>query len=277
MKVGPGWIPDFLEAALDEDANLVRLTLIELEAVDATARASCRKYLPESTNNIFHAFVQYLDNVLAQCRATADPRLVSFQSFRDKLENAYKVSIRTAGALRDSVDFLEEFPLLDSTEDLSVSHATKVEKSVAIGVLEGHRKMSRAEIDCLKRVVRILHAVLFDSDHSKTSFDVWRKSRNKPLDSALKSNPALYPGLRKLVLHNDQSGSNVDCEQVFDELTVLWKSNLAIRGEARDCIRHWVAAYYPFALKVTGHKKMQVIFDDARHIINNEQQMVGSR
>jgi len=47
MKVGPGWIPDFFELAIDRDANVLSLTLIELEATDIVARASCRNPHPK--------------------------------------------------------------------------------------------------------------------------------------------------------------------------------------------------------------------------------------
>ena len=53
MKLGPGWIPDFVELMTDETVKSMSLTLIELEATEGDARASCRKYLPESSAQIF--------------------------------------------------------------------------------------------------------------------------------------------------------------------------------------------------------------------------------
>jgi hypothetical protein len=48
MKAG-WWIPDYVEVDVVDDTEGIRLTLIELEATEIVARASCRKYLPEGS------------------------------------------------------------------------------------------------------------------------------------------------------------------------------------------------------------------------------------
>ena len=73
MSVGPGWIPDLIE--VEDDETCFTVTLIELEAVEISALASCRKYLPESSLDIIQKFTAYLETVNRQCLATADPRL----------------------------------------------------------------------------------------------------------------------------------------------------------------------------------------------------------
>jgi hypothetical protein len=82
MKLGPGWIPDFVEVAIDDGTKTLLLTLIELEATESVARASCRKYLPEPSREVLTRFQQYLGTILLECQATADPRLGAFQRLR---------------------------------------------------------------------------------------------------------------------------------------------------------------------------------------------------
>ena len=87
MAVGPGWIPDLIAVESIDNGTDYSVTLIELEASEIVARASCRKYLPESSTDIAQRFVAHLDSVLAQCKATADPRLEAFRSLREALGN----------------------------------------------------------------------------------------------------------------------------------------------------------------------------------------------
>jgi hypothetical protein len=116
MKVGPGWIPDFLEPLIDHDSDTCRLTLIELEATEIAARASWRKYLPEPSSEIMRAFLGYLDTVISQCRSTADPRLDAFDGLKEIVVSTSTVVVHTAGALRTSPDLLEDLPLIDQPE-----------------------------------------------------------------------------------------------------------------------------------------------------------------
>jgi hypothetical protein len=57
IKIGPGWIPDYIEVNVDPSLATCQLTLIELEATEINARASCRKYLPESSAEIANLLV----------------------------------------------------------------------------------------------------------------------------------------------------------------------------------------------------------------------------
>ena len=99
MAVGPGWIPDLIAVESLDNGTDYSVTLIELEASEIVALASCRKYLPESSADIVQRFVAYLDSVMAQCQATADPRLNAFRSLRVALGNQVTVVVRTAAAL----------------------------------------------------------------------------------------------------------------------------------------------------------------------------------
>ena len=60
MLVGPGWIPDIVEVEILDNGSIFTITLVELEAQEITARASCRKYLPESSDAILQRFFEYL-------------------------------------------------------------------------------------------------------------------------------------------------------------------------------------------------------------------------
>jgi hypothetical protein len=100
MRVGPGWIPDCIEVNLDTKAGVVKLIILELEATDIVARASCRKYLPEPSSAVLQAFAAYLDAVVSQCRSTADPRLALLEDLQRAVATHPHVLIHTAGALR---------------------------------------------------------------------------------------------------------------------------------------------------------------------------------
>src|ERR1700722_4287981 len=160
MKVGPGWIPDFAEVFIDEPAMGVQLTLIELEATDIAARESCRKYLYERSSAICEAFSQYISTVVSQCRGTADPRLIAFQHLKEFLGKAPTLALRTAGALRDSPDFLEDFPLIGQSGRSAAQAPADAATNRPALVFVGKRRLSREEVQGLWRVVQILHALM---------------------------------------------------------------------------------------------------------------------
>ena len=120
IKLGPGWIPDFIEVVLERDRETAELTLIELEATEAFCRISCRKYLPERSSDVVAAFLTYLDSVISQCRSTADPRREVFEALRISIGTLTSVLVRTAGALRSSADFVEVFALIDQGDRLPI-------------------------------------------------------------------------------------------------------------------------------------------------------------
>ena len=177
-------IPDLVEVEIDDDGIVYTITLIELEALEISALVSCRKYLPEPSTEILHQFVAYLETVMSQCKATADPRLDDIRSLRMALGGQVRVVIHTAGALRSSTEFLEVHSLLDQPERMSISAspATITKKDFEIG---GTRSLSREETDGLRRTVRILHAVVTGQDHSSGTLHSWRCLRRKPLDMAV--------------------------------------------------------------------------------------------
>jgi hypothetical protein len=267
MKLGPGWIPDFVELMTDETVKSMSLTLIELEATEGVARASCRKYLPESSAQIFESFVQYLDTILEQCRVTADPRLEAFQHLKEFIAPKSNVVVRTAGALRTSLDLFEAFPLRDQPDQSPVRLIAASPPPPSMPPFEGKKRLSRNEIDGLRRVVRILHAVMVGKDHDGGTLKTWRNLRRKPLDTVLKAEGDRFPELRRLVSFITQSGSAFDCEKIVNELAELWSTDG--RDTAPQQVRLWIKEFHPIALSFPNHEPMRNVFERARMLVSN--------
>ena len=113
-----GWVPDLVRVTIEEPPNHGSLTLIELESTESAARISCRKYLPETSASILAAFIDYLDRVISKCRSTADHRESELINLKELLSKGNNLTITTAGALRSSIAFVEELPLI---QQLNVS------------------------------------------------------------------------------------------------------------------------------------------------------------
>jgi hypothetical protein len=267
IKIGPGWIPDYIELSVDEGKNEIRLTLIELEANEGTARASCRKYIPEPSAAIVEAFHAYLDTVLAQCRLTADPRLDGFRQLKETLVRSTKVIVQTAGAIRNSPDFIELYPLLDQPiqNPIGGAHATADEQSQI--QLEGQRSLSRLEIDGVRRAVRLLYAVAAGKDDNGGLWKSHKNLRRKPLDTALSKQPEDFPVLRQIVFLSSQSGAKVDCDKMANELVALW-AGVGQRITAEQVVG-WVRTFYPAAIEFGAEQSMQSVFAQARAIMAN--------
>lgn len=194
LRIGQGWVPDFVELSIEVQPSACRITLVELEATDIMARVSCRKYLPEDSGNIVKAFLAYLETVIAQCKTTSDPRLAAFENLRNALAEHPQVRIFTAGALRTSADFIEEFPLLDQPAQVAVPRSSTLIRKTTFD-FSGVRRVTRAESDGLRRSVRFLHAVFVGQDHSATTLKSWRGIRTKPLDLIATNEKGAHPQL----------------------------------------------------------------------------------
>jgi hypothetical protein len=180
MKVGPGWVPDFLMIQCNKQYNRCQFTLIELEATETQARISARKYLPESSANIVDAFHGYLKKVLSQCRTTADARRQDFDRLRDFLLKEPQVEVRTAGSLRNSTDFVESLPLIDSSGE-SVRARERSTSADAIVRFAGELRLTPHQHKMLSRTLRILDAAVRGVDHSGATLKSWLISRTQPL------------------------------------------------------------------------------------------------
>src|SRR5260221_392230 len=125
IQVGSsGWSPDFIKISVSESEDF-KLTLIELDATDSVARTSCRKYLPENSTEIVHAFCKYLERVIRACRSSAHPHENEFARLKAMLEGG-KVVVTTAGALRSSTSFIEELSLIDQPERINQMQPVQV-------------------------------------------------------------------------------------------------------------------------------------------------------
>ena len=174
------------------------ITLIELEATEIVAHASCRKYLPESSTDIAKRFVAYLDSVRTQCQGTADSRLDVFRDLRKALGNQSTVVVRTAGALRSSTDYLEVHSLLDQPERINLGPSQPVVAG-QVFAFGGTKSLSREETNGLRRTVRILHAVVTGHDHSSCTLHSWRNLRRKLLDLAVAKDRERFVQLNQLL------------------------------------------------------------------------------
>lgn len=265
MRVGPGWIPDFLELVVDRDSQICRLTLIELEATEIAARASCRKYLPEPSSGIMQTFLGYLDTVISQCRSTADPRLDAFEGLKEIVVSTSTIVVHTAGALRTSPDLLEDLPLIDQPERPALPVADVVKSSSSF-IFTGERRLTRAEADGVRRAARILHAVIVGRDHSGGTMKSWRNISQKPLDRAVAKEQGRYPHLHKLITGRTEHGLNINCENVATELATLWR---AADGEpmTADRAAAMVSTFVPVAVTFENHVPMQTVFARARETL----------
>jgi hypothetical protein len=266
MPVGPGWIPDLIAVEAVDDGADYSVTLIELEASEIVARASCRKYLPESSTDIVQRFVAYLDSIMAQCQGTADPRLDAFRSLREALANQETVVVRTAGALRSSADYLEVHTLLDQPERISLkpSQPAVAEQVLAFG---GTQSFSREETDGLRRTVRILHTVVTGHDHSNCTVHSWRNLRRKPLDIAVAKDRARFAQLDQLLGNKSASGMRLDCDRLVEELVDLWSTcsshHLKV-PEVADSVRRFV----PVSMRFANQESMRAVYEAARSVLN---------
>lgn len=262
MSVGPGWIPDLIEVDVDDDETRLTLTLIELEAAEITARASCRKYLPESSFDIVQKFTAYLETVKRQCLVTADPRLEKFDALSVALSAHPKVTVHTAGALRSSPDFLELHALLDQPERLATASTPVaiVDQGFPFG---GTRSFSREETDGLRRTVRILHAVVTGHDHSGGTLHSWRNLRRKPLDMALSKEPDRFGELHRLVSNKSASGMRLNCEALAQELAELW-STVAGKQMTPADVAGAIQRFTPRSMGFSNQESMRTVYDAAR-------------
>ena len=265
MKVGPGWIPDFFELAIERDANVLSLTLIELEATDIVARASCRKYLPEPSSKILDVFIGYLDTVISQCRSTADARLNDFGDLRSLVAEGRQISVRTAGALRTSAELIEDYPLIDQPERASAAAVGSAEAPSSFS-FDGERRLTRSESDGLRRAVRFLHAVIVGRDHSGGLLRSWGNLHNKPLDDDVERDQTTYPLLHSLITAKTVHGLRVDCDGLAAELAALWsvKGSETITAERVAGI---ISTFAPVAAAFPLHESMENIFSQAREAL----------
>jgi len=257
------WTPDLLEVVFDDGGGSARMTLIELEQTEKRARESCRQYLPESSLAILGAVSKYLDTVLDECRRRTDRRFDAFQRLKSALNAQTKVIVRTAGALRTSADLLEVFPLRDQPDQSVILPDAPDSAPQSAFVFGGERLLVRKELDALRRVVRIVHAVVTRQDHDGGVLDGF--SRRNPLRRVLDGESSRYPELTKLVSANSHTGGRVDCGRVTKELAEVLTAAGQHVEPAR--IRNWIEEPHPVASQFSKQDHMQKVFEQARRVV----------
>ena len=249
-----GWSPDFIKISVGESKDFT-LTLIELDATESIVRISCRKYLPENSTDIVRAFCKYLDRVITQCQSTAHPHEYEFVQLKTILSKAEKIVVTTAGALRSSTSFVEEFSLLDQPERIvqmqsieTASQATP--RTVIPNFNEKILRLSPLEAKLLSRPVLILDAVVRKDDHGVATFVVWRQNqlKNRPHFKNLKHDTT-HPSLRSLLFETVNRGIALNFEALLSELAVMWSDATKTQFD-QERVRNLISGYFPIALKI---------------------------
>jgi len=261
-----GWVPDFVKIIVGDSWRHFSLTIIELEATDSVALISCRKYLPEQPTAIIQSFCEYLSRVIRQCRSTADSRKEEFERLKASLLAAKQVTITTAGALRSSIDFVEELALINQLQPEVVPFpSTRTNPDVKNRTFRGIVLLSADEAKALGRTILVLDAVVRKCDHSAATFKTWRaQHRSQPLKYLLKKSDGTHHFIRDFLFRASNRGITLDIETVLSDLTNIWSE-----AEAElinlEHVRALVETYYPVAFEIKAHEFMPAIFEAARN------------
>lgn len=262
LRLGPGWIPDYMRVVVEDEGRSCKLAIIGLEADPHTARISARKYLPESSRSVVDALVAYLERACIQCRATADPRLASITRLKDILHDCENIVVVTAGCQRGSFDTIEELLLIDQDHGPRPAQANAEKKASRCFVLTGDVTLSPVEHKNLSRTVLILDAVVRGWDKSGASFRAWRNSRAQPLRAALRADPGRFSELGVLMLGN-KVGVQVNVERVAAELASVWTS-LSRKQYTPDSALRALQQYLPIASGLPSSIAVREAFEKAR-------------
>lgn len=215
-----GWIPDFVEVAVADDATCT-VTLIELEATENAAVVGARKYLPEPSEAIRSALFNYLERVLARCRSSADPRVADFQSLRDPLGGSRPIVFQTAAALRQPPRIVETLPLHDQGVNRQPVAISPPAVQVDIDHLNGEVSFSPRLHKSVSRTILILDAVVRGWDKSDASLRAWRNLRSQPLRRQIEDRSADFPALTSLLL-GSKTGVRLTINDAAHELSEIW-------------------------------------------------------
>lgn len=274
LRIGSeAWVPDLVKIAVPEPPDHFSLTLIELEATKSAAKIACRKYQGENPEEIFEAFIKYLDRVIRQCRSNADDRESKFVQLKKLLSQANNRKITTAGALRSSANFVEEWPLYNQPNDQPkravASRQTQREpQEDKKRPLYGKLNLTQEKKNALSRCVLILDAVIRERirehHHSSATLHAWRPK--SPLKRLLFSKDGHHhPELHKLILENQNRSLTLDFEKALLELAELWSPL------AQEQIRTLIDDYFPIGSAVKKHDRMDAVFDEARKHVSSIQ------
>lgn len=265
MKIGRGWIPDFVEVCCDLAEKTCTIRLIELEATETVALISARKYLPEESSRILRAFDTYLDRILDLCRSTSDPRRSAFLQLKTFLTEARSIIIRTAGALRTSRTLLEDLPLIDQPRPERISRCLEP-PSIQLFRFEGEVSLTPRERKTLFRALLILDGVVRGRDHSGANLKNWLGLRTQPLKVTVRTATQQYHFLQAFLASDTRSGGRVDCDGIAQELATLWSGSCETRFDLKQ-VSTLVTQYFPTAVLLRKYDPMSKVFEGARTIV----------
>jgi len=263
MQLQRGWIPDFVEVSLDEEVATCTITIVELESNEGSALVSARKYLPESSKDILSIFQKYLQRVLQKCRTTADPRVEHIQRVLDALACSAKISIWSAGALRQPPRIVERLPLIDQGR-VSDSASIDPQAEKKPDSLEGEISLSARQHKNLSRSILILDAVIRGWDNSDASLRSWRTSRSQPLRRHVKEHSVDFPTLSALLL-GQKTGSRIVIEDVAREVSVIW-NDFQPNCHTEATVRTLLSRFMPVDLTLDPNAPVRIAFEKARLI-----------
>ncbi|MHB8755004.1 MAG: hypothetical protein ACYC92_08620 [Candidatus Acidiferrales bacterium] len=258
-----GWTPD--GARVDVGKSQCSLTLIELEDTKSEARKSCRKYLPESSIEIVKNLAGYLDRVLRSCRSTNDPREQRINRLKLELFSEHMpITVKTACALRDGTEIVEEFLLIDQprvkeSQPALASRDGNSSREQLPPLLHGILSLDSGQVRALGRSILILDSIIRGKDLSSATFHSWRNKA--PLKRSLKGT-SHSPILLKL-LYETTSGMRVNQENLRAELISHW-------GKGID-VWSLVVNYFPIASRIKNHELMNDIFHEARKYVQSSE------
>lgn len=267
MKIGRGWVPDFLEVSGDFENRTCVVRLIELEATEISALVSTRKYLPEDSSRILKAFDLYLDRVVDRCRTTSDPRRDDFVRLKNLLLEAKSISVRTAGALRTSRQFIEDLLLMDQPQSEQITRIQKHSTPQSFTFF-GERSLSPRDRKSLFRTLLILDGVIRERDHSAARVGGWLAHRTQPLKIAVKDASNRYPLLAAFLSADKRSGGRTNCDGLAKELSALWSKARKVPLDPH-LVSDMVVRYFPTARLLREHDPIQKAFESARAVIED--------
>lgn len=267
MKIGMGWVPDFVEVSSDFENKVCVVKLIELEATEVSAFVSARKYLPEDSSRILMAFDSYLDRVVDQCRITSDPRRDDFIRLKNLLLEAKSISVRTAGALRTSRQFIEDRPLIDQPQPEQIIRTQKHSTPQSF-TFNREGSLSPRDRKNLFRTLLILDGVIRDRDHSAARVKSWLGLRTQPLKVAVKNTSDRYPLLAAFLSADTRSGGRTNCDGLAKELAALWSNAREVPIDPH-LVSTMVVRYFPIAASLREHDPISKAFESARAVIED--------
>ena len=265
MSLNRGWIPDFIEISLDDHPVACSLTIFELENTESVALISARKYLAESSHDIFTAFRQYLQRVVQRCRSAADPRAEDIQQLDDALGSVAHTSVWAAAALRRPPQTVERLPLIDQGIVSNKSAIDSPSNNQTLS-LTGELSLSPREHKTFFRSVLILDAVARGRDKSDASLRAWRNLRSQPLKDDIQHNASNFPAL-SVLMGGNKTGVRIVIDDVARELSAIWNRFQPGR-HSEPSVLAALTKFLPINRELDPKASVRTAFEKAQLVLN---------